>query len=157
MANVTRLCPPFWGALLCVVSLVGCNGKEPTENDMLGTWAVTDESRSILPAESRQVRAKLTLKRNGEFVSDGVPPELLYSMPGMASAAPVSGTGTWKLGKVDGELALLLTYRAIDGPTEFKVPNGTRLLMDTHPDETELYFFLGDPDQGKRVDFRKLK
>ena len=81
---------------------------------------------------------------------------MLYSMPGMNSAAPVSGTGVWKVHKLDGNTALLLTFQNITAPRGYEVPNSTELLVDDLLRETTLYFFLGDPDQGKRVEFRKV-
>jgi hypothetical protein len=144
-------------ALVCLIAVVGCGGLDQTANDFVGSWAVTKDSRSVLPVESRQADGKLTLAKNGEFVSYGVPGELLYSMPGMNAAIPVSGVGTWRLGKVDNNAAILLTFRSIDGATEYKVPNGTQLLIDNLGRQTVLYFFLGDPDGGKRVDFRKIE
>jgi hypothetical protein len=154
MGIVMRACTLLSSALLSLTLLIGC-GRDLTANDLVGTWAVTDESR--LSLESRRAGGKLILKKTGEFISVGVPGELLYSMPGMTRPALVSGTGTWKLGKVDSDLVLLLTFCAINGPTELKVPNGTQMSIDNHRHETVLYFFPGDPDGGKRIDFKKLQ
>jgi len=107
--------------------------------------------------ETRQARGKLSLSKTGEFTSEELPREMLYSMPGMTHMPTISGTGTWRLGRVGGDLALLLTFRAISGPTELKVPNGTQLMVYSGWRKITLYFFLGDPDEGKRVDFEKLQ
>ncbi len=157
MDDSGRLRALLVSALLCLTVLAGCGGRDPTTDDLVGPWIITEESRSILPVESRAASGKLTLERNGNFVSEGLPGELLYSMPGMNRATPVSGTGTWKLGKVDSDAAILLTFRAINGPTEYKVPNGTQLLIDNLGRKTVLYFFLNDPDAGKKVDLRKVE
>jgi hypothetical protein len=118
---------------------------------------ITEESRSLLPLESRRAGGRLILKKNGDFVSEGIPGELLYSTPGAQNAAPASGTGTWRLGEVDGDDAIFLTFHAIVGPTEYEAPSETQLLVDKDWHETVLYFFLGDPDEGERVDFKKVR
>jgi hypothetical protein len=151
-----RMRAGFLVVLLCLV-LVNCDGRDPSTNDFVGTWTMTDDAQLAFPAMHKQARGKIVLSKSGEFVSDDVPGEMLYSMPGMAPVVQISGTGTWKLGRVDGDLVLLLTFRTIRTQSDLKVPNGTQLLIDKGWHETVLYFFIGDPDGGKRVDFRKRK
>ena len=143
--------------LACLIALVGCGGKHISETDLVGTWVPTAESRSILLPRAPETGAKLVLNQSGDFRSEGLPGELLYSLPGMAHPAAVSGTGTWKIRKVDGEAALLLTFTTIAGPNDFKVPNGTQLLISGNGPRLLLYFFMDDPDQGNRIDFERLR
>ena len=99
------------GCLILLLGLAGCDGKDLGTDSFVGTWAVTSSSKALLPAESQRVPGRLSFAGNGEFISEAVPGELLYSMPGMNSAAPVSGTGIWKVHKLDGNTALLLTFQ----------------------------------------------
>jgi RHS repeat-associated protein len=142
--------------LACLFALVGCGSKQISESDLVGAWVPTEESRTFLSPRSLDTGVELVLSPSGDFRSKGIPGELLYSLPGMAHSGPVSGNGTWKIGKVDGEAALLLTFTTIAGPNDFKVPNGTQLLISGNDSRALLYFFMGDPDQGKRVDFHRL-
>jgi hypothetical protein len=58
--------------------------QRSTTGALVGSWVMTDESRSHLTIASRGGHGKITLKQTGEFLSDGFPSDLLYSMPGMA-------------------------------------------------------------------------
>ena len=144
------------GCLILLLGLAGCDGKDLATDSFVGTWAVTSGSKALLPAESQRRPGELAFAGDGRFSSEAIPGELLYSMPGMHSAEPVSGTGTWRVHKLDGNTALLLTFHNITTPNGYQVPNSTELLVDNLTRETTLYFFLGDPDQGKRVEFRKI-
>ena len=143
------------GFFLWLIVAVGCSVRSPTADAFVGTWVMTQKPSSTEQGTAHRARGKLTLLGNGEFVADSVPSGLLYSLPGMNSPNYVSGTGAWKLGSVDRDAAVLLTFRAIKGTTEYKVPNGTQLLVDDVSKELLLYFFLGDPDEGDRIEFRK--
>jgi len=146
-------CARLFGAL-CLMILSGCGA--PTHSDLVGSWVMTDKSRPHLDIASRGGHGKITLKQTGEFLSDGFPSDLLYSMPGMHPAPPVTGNGTWKLAELDGEPAVWLSFEAIAGPTELEVPTGTPLLISGHGHRLTLYAFPDDPDQGNRIEFQKV-
>lgn len=148
---------PFLVGFLWLIVFSGCTGRGPSADDFVGTWVVTRESRSLLLDEPSGTAGKIILERSGAFVAEAVPSGLIYSVPGMSVGTYISGSGDWRFGQLDGDDAILLTFRALKGNTEYKVPNGTQLLVDNISKEETLYFFLGDPDEGKRVSFRKAR
>jgi hypothetical protein len=147
----------FLCALLLLMGSVGCSRKAVTVGDIAGTWVMTKESKATLPVDLRNGRGKLSLRSNGEFVAEELPGELLYSPPGVNNTAPASGAGTWKLEEADGSTALQLSFTAITSPNGHTVPYGSLIFIDNDWSETGLYFFLGDPDQGGRIEFAKVK
>jgi len=128
-----------------------------TVDGLAGTWVISKGSKAILPVESGKANGRLSLARDGGFVAEGIPGELLYSPPGVKNTAPVSGSGTWKLHEVDGSPALLLAFDVFMPPNEKMPRSETQIFIDNEWREITLYFFLGDPDQGGRVELERVK
>ena len=89
-------------------------------------------------------------------LSEGIPGALLYSSPGMNNTAPISGSGTWKLHEVHGNPALLLAFDVFMPPNEMP-QSETQIFIENEWHEITLYSFLGDPDQGGRVELERVK
>ena len=152
-----RIRTSFLCAFPLLIGIVGCSGKVVTVDDLAGTWVITEQSKTVLPVDSRKGAGKLLLRGNGEFIAEEVPGELLYSPPGVNDTVPTSGAGSWEIRKVDGSPALLLTFKAFSRPSGRTAPTAAHILIDNDWRDTVLYFFTGDPDQGGRIDFEKMK
>jgi len=140
-------------AILLLLGSVGCSGKVVTVDDLAGTWVMTKESKEMLPV-ARRGSGKLSLRSDGEFVAQELPAELVD----VESTPTVSGTGTWQIRKVDGSAALLLTFNAFTSPGgQQTVPFRTLVFIDNDWGKPAPYFFLGDPDQGGRINFERAK
>ncbi len=74
----------------------------------------------------------------------------LFYVPELHAARLENGTGTWKLMPEDGEERLELNFQTIadwnDGP-----PYEVSIFIG----RGSLFYFLDDPDEGRRVSFEK--
>jgi len=132
--------------LLSLLGMLGCKSIE--RQDLLGTWVIEDVSQSVLPAEIRGVPAKIIFYEEGTFVASEMPG--LFYFPGRHAAELESGTGTWKLVLREGEQQVQLNFQTIAGWRD-ALPYGTQLYVS----RSSLYYFLGDPDEGRRISFVK--
>lgn len=136
--------------LLCVS--LGCNKVNPS--DLVGTWTVDDSSRHRLPVDLQKASARMVLNANGSFTASDMP-GMFYVPPGPARLE--SGRGVWKLVSPSGAQQVQLTFQEIMNQKEINVPYGTQLNISSGWFEITLYYSLGDPDEGRRVDLDKVK
>ena len=128
--------------LLMCIGTLAC--KTSGIRDLEGTWRITNESLEILAPELRNATAKILLDANGTFAASGMP--ALFYFPGLRSAQLESGSGTWRLVTVDGQQKVELDFDSIAGWND-GLPFGTQLNISSG----SLYYFLADPDEGRRV------
>lgn len=133
--------------------MLGCNEAQPTE--LPGTWVMDDASRQILPTALEKASARIVLDRNGTFVALNMPG--LFFFPEHRDARLESGSGTWKLVLREGRQQLQLDFKEIAGWKKSELPYGTQLEVSKGWSSLSLYYFLGDADEGRRVDFEKQK
>jgi hypothetical protein len=126
--------------LMILVGMLGCDRIQP--RDISGTWVIADNSRRVLPAELQRASSRIILNGDGSFVASELP-GLFYS-PRLES-----GTGTWKRTS-EGNEKIQLNFQTIAAWKE-ALPYGTQLNVS----DGSLYYFLGDPDEGRRVSFEK--
>jgi hypothetical protein len=124
----------------------GCTRVGPS--DLPGTWVIKAAYRRVLPAELQRAAATLTLEGVGTFVASDLPG--LFYVPGRHSVQPQSGSGVWRLVSREGERQLQLDFQTITGWKDV-------LPYDTHLDASRgsLFYFLGDPDERRKVSFEK--
>jgi hypothetical protein len=132
--------------LVSLLGMLGCNSVQPS--DLAGTWVMKDDSRRILPAELQKASGKLVLDANGTFVASDVPG--LFYFPGRHAARLESGSGLWKLVSREGRQQVQLDFQTIVGWKD-ALPYGTQLNVSSG----SLYYFWGDPDEGRRASFEK--
>lgn len=132
--------------LLIFSGMLGC--KTVQSSDMTGTWALKDASRKSLLAELQNASAKLVLEANGMFIVSDILG--LFYFHGRHPAQLESGTGIWKLVSHDGKQQVQLDFKTISNCKDV-LPYGTQLDVS----KGSLFYFLGDPDEGRRIAFEK--
>ncbi len=140
-------------AMLLCFGMPGC--KSYDTSDVTGTWVVTTESRQrFLSAAQQKASAKIVLETNQRFIASEVPEDLLYGTT-EAGAGLVTGSGVWKLASHEGRQQVQLEFRAITVGQRGSVPCGAQLDISRGWSAVSLYYFQGDPDQVRRIEFEK--
>jgi len=134
-----------------LAGMVGCRSVEST--DLAGTWVMKDTSRQVLPAGLQKASAKIVMESNGTFVASDIP--ALFYFPGQHDARLETGSGVWKLVTRDGEHQVQLNFQQIKGWNEDNLPFGTQLNVSRAWSAVNLFYFVGDPDEGQRIEFEK--
>ena len=125
--------------LLC--GTIGCSAANP--DDLVGTWSMTEGSRRYLAAEIARVSPRLTLTSNGTFTADEYP-RLGFRAEKWRT---YSGRGTWTTQKNDGTGDVRLRFDDDFG--------GQLWISNVPGSPTTLYFWVGDPDSGRRIQFTR--
>ena len=131
--------------------MLGC--KTVQSSDLTGTWLVKDSSRQVLPPELQKAAAKIVVDANGTFVVSDIPG--LFYFPGRRAARLESGSGVWKLVSREGKQQVQLDFHAIADWKESDLPYGTQLNVSRGWSAVSLFYFLGDADEGRRIDFER--
>ena len=132
--------------LLLLAGILGCRDAQP--GDLTGTWLMKDVSRASIPPPLERVSASIILHPDGTFVATDVPG--LFYFPGRRAIQLESGSGTWKLVSREGKQQVQLDFQIIGGWND-ALPYGKQLDVS----KNSLFFFLGDPDEGKRISFER--
>jgi len=114
---------------------------------------MTDASRQVLPNELQKASAKIVLDPNGTFVTSDIPG--LFFFPGRRDVRLESGSGVWKLVSHEGAQQVQFEFHAITGWKQTELPYGTQLDVSREWSALRLSYFLGDADEGRRIDFKK--
>jgi hypothetical protein len=131
---------------MLLFGMLGCTSVGPS--DLIGTWVIKDASRQVLPTELQKPSAKIVFDRNGTFVASGLPG--LFYFPGRHAAQLDTGSGAWRIVSRDGKQLVQLDFQAIEGWKD-ALPFGTQLNVS----RGSLFYFFGDPDEGRRVAFER--
>jgi hypothetical protein len=137
-------------ALLLCLAAFGCN-QPVGSSDLAGTWVITDASRLRLPTELQKAAATIVLNANGMFTASEVP-GLFYIPPGRAWLD--AGAGAWRLVSRDDGEQVQLDFQSV-GDRKTDPPYGTQLRISRGSSSMSLSYSLGDPDEGRRVEFRR--
>lgn len=129
----------------------GCKNVQPS--DLIGTWLVKDSSRQVLPPELQKVAGRIVVDANGTFAMSDIP-GLFYS-PGQRAVRLESGSGVWKLVSREGKQQVQLDFRAIADWKESDLPYGTQLGVSKGWSAVSLFYFIGDADEGRRIDLER--
>lgn len=132
--------------LFTLLGVLGCRSVQLS--DLVGTWMMKDTSTRSLPADLQNASANIVLEANGTFVASDMPG--LFYFPGRHPAQLESGSGVWKLVSHDGKQQVQLNFKTISDWKDV-LPYGTQLDVS----KGSLFYFLGDPDEGRRVAFQK--
>jgi hypothetical protein len=141
----------WWAPFLLILGTFGCRSVRPA--DVPGTWVIGDASRSSLPAALQRTSARIVFDSNGTFTALEMP--ALFEFPGRRPARLESGSGKWTVVSSEGEQRVRLEFLEIAGWDKNGLPYGTELRVSMHSSPIQLYYFVGDPDEGKRVAFEK--
>jgi hypothetical protein len=136
------------------VALAGCRAHKPP--DFVGTWTITQHSRTDFLAKSEpHAVAQITFHRGNTFTAAEVPDDLVHG-PKDSAQRLISGEGDWHLVIRTGYRPWLeLDFTQMFNGQRSEVPSMTRLYISS--DSTpNLYYFQGDPDEGRRVEFTEI-
>lgn len=136
-------------ALLISTGMLGCKRVQPIV--LIGAWTITDESRTVLPPELQKASGRIALHSDGTFAAFEMP-GFLY-IPGRDAARLDTGSGTWELVSREGKQQLQLYFTAIEAWRD-GLPYDTQLEVSTG---RLYYFFGGDADEGRRVEFERKR
>ena len=131
---------------LLLSGVLSCSNFQPA--DVVGTWVVTDTSRTRLPADAQKATARIVLDANGTFVATDVPG--LFAREERDAGIVDSGRGIWRFVTLGGDQQLLLEFRQ-----RSNTPDTTPFGRGLHVSRGSLYYFIGGPDAGLRVSFEK--
>jgi len=139
-------------AMLTMMLLeLGCKSVQPSE--LLGSWLMTDSSRQAVPSQLQKASARIALYPNGTFVASDMP--ALFFFPGHCEARLESGTGVWKVVSIEGQQQVQLNFQTIADWNKTDLPYGTQLNISTGWSKVSLYYFIGDPDEGRMIEFER--
>lgn len=151
MGTMLRFLP-----IALLFGMLGC--KSVKTADVTGTWVITDQSRQNLPPGFQKASAKIVVNVDGSFAASELPEEL-HPVPPYDMKPRMrldSGNGTWKLASWDGAQHLQLEFHALASADEKSQGSyGFPLIISRERSAMSLYYSLGDPDQGQRVEFER--
>jgi hypothetical protein len=136
--------------ILMFLGLSGCKSVKPEQ--LTGTWLITNDSLKNVPIELRKNSARIVLNADGSFTAFDLPSEFHFSPDGHG---PGGGKGDWKLAWQEGRLRVQLVFHEITNKG-IPGPFGMPLEISRGWSSIEsLYYFWGDPDSGRRVEFER--
>jgi hypothetical protein len=140
-------------ALLVVGGMLSCKSAEVTPDKLAGTWVMSDSSREYLPPPLRKASARIILNVNGTFIASDLPLDgLLHDDPKLVKL--VAGSGEWRIVSLDGRREVQIDFHVATQGID-QTPYGMQLYVSKSLPPMGLFYFLGDPDQGQRLEFEK--
>lgn len=140
-------------ALVVAMTMFVCCKTEGLRSDqVVGVWRIEENDRvGLKPAATT-----LTLDSSGKFAASALPPGFLQLEDVKPDEAP-SGTRTWSLTRNDSEREerMRLTFTRVEGSKGRDLPYGAELFIQNSSAEARLYYFEGDPDDSRRIVFRR--
>ena len=151
--------PWVWMPLV-IIALVPlcCTQRGMSASELSGSWVVTRPTRARLPPDVRGAAATVRFEATGEFSARELPGGLLGEQPANPAATAlrvITGSGTWKLILRRGGPDVQLTFDSIEGSPSMRTPYATRLHVWDHRPAILLFYFEGDPGEGKRIEFER--
>lgn len=148
--------------LLALLHILLSSCRPVAEQQLVDTWTVSAESLHLLPSE-QQVRGQLELGPQGIFKARELPGELF------GAGQPVTGSGEWRLvGEEstrttqsldllwEGHQTIRLSLATqIESGEERAREYGSELYVQNTGKGLQLYFYSGDPDEGRWIYFSR--
>ena len=131
-------------AALVIVALVSCVGKPP---ELAGTWVLDPSSRIQVPVSFNKTSTSVVLNKDGTFIASSLPGFFLFPPNSIQLGG---GTGTWELVTREGHQQVRLTFETTT--INEKRPFGSYLYVASGLSGLRLFYFIGDPDDGQRVE-----
>jgi hypothetical protein len=123
----------------------GCDRKISNEKDILGVWAISELAKNIV--FNFHPDSKIIFNCDHKFIAQNIPSEIFGNI--LKTKHLISGKGRWELDKS----RLWLHFNSIDTDTNASI--GT--VLETKAGRSPvIFFFLGDPDEYRIVEFKKL-
>lgn len=141
-----------YSAVLSIILLfAGCEAKRWRNNQFEGIWRIEANA-----AGSASTAPTLNLTHDGKFVAISVPTTFL-GLDDAKSDQVLSGSGTWSVTQYDPrhDGRLQLTFTRVEGIEVYSLPWGTQLSIQGSDRDPHLFYFIGDPDDGRKVMLRR--
>ncbi len=132
------------------VVTVGCTRPDRSADTVSGEWVLAKRSSKYLN-QPPEVRVRIFIHRTGRFTAEGLPCTFLGSPP--KGCHQITGGGAWKLANKAARDSITMTLESIEGNQDVDVPYGTQLWIKSADPHTVLFFFDGDPDLYRTIEF----
>lgn len=145
---------------IAILALAAMSCTPASSSDLIGTWTISDDSRELLARPpGADSSARMVLREEGTVDYHDIPGELF------GREGTVTGRGEWSMDEgrpgIGGVLELLwegrqtvnLTLSDVSEGDPSNIPFRTGMRVGGGEGGRSLYFFIGDPDSGKRVVF----
>lgn len=139
--------------IFLLFGIMNCN-KLSTDNDIVGTWVMRDSSRKHLPVASRKAPAEIILNTNRTFIASNIPGLLYVDPPGILKLD--TGSGVWSILTLESGDRLQLEFRTSADGKKVTIPFGTQFFVSKGLSTVSLYYYIGDPDEGRKIEFYKV-
>jgi hypothetical protein len=143
--------------LLCAlvgVFAFGCQRWWVKIEDIPGTWTISEDSRQRLAPEFQKAAGTFVFRSDKTFAATEVPAEIFYGTA--EKPRLITGTGTWDLSGSNGAQNIYLSLKTAEPPPPIRLPGDSFLLYTERKDsKVTVFYFLGDPDLGRKVIFEK--
>jgi hypothetical protein len=135
----------FSAATLVIFSFFGCDYGAIKENNLLGAWRIPLSEKKQLSNFYQD--NKIILNSDHTFVANNLPVEIFGNLFDNKYNS-ISGGGSWHLDKLKLRLIfILINNKTASAGTVFEIQTGKVPVM---------FFFLGDPDENRRIELQKL-
>ncbi|MBU0982484.1 MAG: hypothetical protein KKA42_01340 [candidate division Zixibacteria bacterium] len=133
--------------------MTGCTQREITNEDVIGTWRLDDDSRKHLSGELQDCEAEMLLGRDGSLSVVAFPWPDVFSIEDCPIQL-VTATGKWKIvhnvrGRTD--VTLIIEHVTAGDFDELPIPHS--FIYGGSGSGAYIYFYLGDPDSAPRIKF----
>jgi hypothetical protein len=135
-------------AAIAMCASFGCARARLDSGTVVGAWVALGAPHELAASAG----ARIVFKADGTFSATAAPEQLVDSLS-RAPREPRSASGTWSIPASPGAAAAVaLESRHIDGSP---ANNFSRLDASCGWRACALWFYVGDPDDGLRLTFRK--
>lgn len=128
--------------------------EKPLSKDLLGTWLIDIYSYDLLRKKGYEYKkVELSIRNDGSFEAKNLP-DFINVFSKKNTKEYTTSKGTWEIAKdFDGEnWVLQLKFEKSDF---YKEDFSTEFDLYLEEDKLILWFFVGDPDSGERLLFKK--
>lgn len=146
--------PFIVAGLLCLWGALGCERAELPSSALEGTWSLAESSRHFLPSELQGAKSLLVLESDGTFRASAFP-GVSFFLRQDTGIQLVNGSGSWRPSVQGGHRGIDLIFDQIEGVGPQDVPYGTWLGLSEAWTPLRLFYFEGDPDSGRRIEFER--
>ncbi|CAM3930514.1 Lipocalin-like domain-containing protein [Flavobacterium branchiophilum] len=128
--------------------------EKPVERDFIGTWEIDKYSYALInKMEYENRKVELSLNSNGEFETTNLP-NFVEVFRENKNKDFINKKGTWKIGK-DFEDENWILFLNFENSLKKEDAFGIEFELFMEEEKLILWHFVGDPDSGERLLFRK--
>ncbi len=128
--------------------------KKPLSKDFIGRWKIDSHSYGLIGKEGyKHKNVELIIKNNGSFEAKNFP-NFIDAFSENKIKDYINAEGTWKIGKDfdDEKWVLDLNFEQSES---YRDDLSVEFELYTEEEKLILWHFIGDPDSGERLLFKK--